>query len=68
MPEHKEDESSQNAQEQTGGKQQPGAESNTPRDNKAAQQPQKNQNAVAPDKTEDERTGDGTGARAGEYS
>jgi hypothetical protein len=67
MPEHKANEPSQNAQEQSGGKQQSGAESNTESGNKTAP-PQKNQNAPAADKKEDERTGDGTGARAGEYS
>ncbi len=67
MPEHKPNETSQNAQEQSGGKQQSGTQSNTESGNKPAP-PQKNQNTPAPDKTEDERTGDGTGARAGEYS
>ncbi|MGI8655090.1 MAG: hypothetical protein ACR2LC_07715 [Pyrinomonadaceae bacterium] len=70
MPEHKANEPSQNAQEQSGGKQQSGVESNTQSDNKIAPS-QKNQKAAAPDKNdqaEDERTGEATGARAGEYS
>jgi len=68
MPEHKENEVSQNVQEQNGGKQQTGAGSNTQSGNKHVPPPQHDQSAVGEKKNEDQRTGDGTGARAGEYS